>query len=374
MDNREVISFGIEPVFCHAWNADRSELAISPNNEEAKIYKNVNGEWQHVDTLKEHAQRITGIDWAPNTDRIVTCGADRNAYVWMRNANSGKWKPCLVILRFNRAATCVKWSPLENKFAVGSGARVISVCYFELENDWWVSKKIKKPLRSTVTCLDWHPNNVLIAAGSSDFAARVFSAYIKEVEEKPSSTIWGKKMPFGNLLAEFMSGGNGWVHSVSFSASGDKIAWVSHDSIISVVDASQSMTVSKLKTDFLPFMTCTWINPRQIVAAGYDCCPMLFNFGSDGVIKFVNKLDEGKKASEVKVSAMRHFQSLDKRAQSADNNTSLETAHQNTILQLSIHSGDKNEAKKIATSGIDGKIILWDYSAIESGMNAMNLN
>ncbi len=91
-----------------------------------------------------------------------------------------------MILRINRAATCVKWSPLggnlsfflvlaehkwhtnclpesfafmanvsisENKFAVGSGARLISVCYFEQENDWWVSKHIKKPLRSTVTRL-----------------------------------------------------------------------------------------------------------------------------------------------------------------------------------------------------------------------------
>lgn len=76
----------------------------------------------------------TGIDWAPKSDRIVTCGADRNAYVWSQK--EGVWKPTLVILRINRAATFVKWSPLENKFAVGSGARLISVCYFESENDW----------------------------------------------------------------------------------------------------------------------------------------------------------------------------------------------------------------------------------------------
>jgi len=66
-----------------------------------------------------------------------------------------KWKPTLVVLRLNRAATCVRWSPLENKFAVGSGARMVSVCYFEKENDWWISKQIKKPLRSTVTRSDW---------------------------------------------------------------------------------------------------------------------------------------------------------------------------------------------------------------------------
>ena len=78
--------------------------------------------------------QLAGIDWAPKSDRIVTCGADRNAYVWSQK--DGVWKPTLVILRINRAATFVTWSPLENKFAVGSGARLISVCYFESENDW----------------------------------------------------------------------------------------------------------------------------------------------------------------------------------------------------------------------------------------------
>lgn len=77
----------------------------------------------------------TGIDWAPESNRIVTCASDRNAYVWA--LKDGVWKPTLVLVRINRAATCVKWSPLENKFALGSGARLISVCYFEKENDWW---------------------------------------------------------------------------------------------------------------------------------------------------------------------------------------------------------------------------------------------
>lgn len=36
----------------------------------------------------------------------------------------------------------------------------------------WVCKHIKKPIRSTVLSLDWHPNNVLLAAGSCDFKCR----------------------------------------------------------------------------------------------------------------------------------------------------------------------------------------------------------
>ena len=142
----------------------------------------------------------------------------------------------LVLLRINRAATCVRCSPNENKFAVGSGARIISVCYYDKDNDWWVAKHIKKPLRSTITTVDWHPNNILLAAGSTDYKVRVFSTYIKEIEAKPGATQWGTKMPFANLMSEFSNSdtGGGWVHDVCFSADGLKLAWVAHDSSITV--------------------------------------------------------------------------------------------------------------------------------------------
>jgi len=71
----------------------------------------------------QHDKLITSIDWAPNSNRIVTCSQDRNAYVWQEEADG--WKPTLVLLRINRAATHVRWSPKENKFAVGSGARCV---------------------------------------------------------------------------------------------------------------------------------------------------------------------------------------------------------------------------------------------------------
>jgi len=62
--------------------------------------------------------------------------------------------------------------------------RTIAVCSFDEENNWWVSKHIKKPLRSTVLSIDWHPNNVLLAAGAADAKAYVYSAFIKGVDAK----------------------------------------------------------------------------------------------------------------------------------------------------------------------------------------------
>lgn len=97
---------------------------------------------------------------------------------------------------------------------MGSGARLISVCYFEKENDWWVSKHIKKPIRSTVTTLDWHPNNLVLVAGLTDFRVRVFSAYIKLLEEpNDNANPWCKKAgspgSLGTLLAEFTNSPSG---------------------------------------------------------------------------------------------------------------------------------------------------------------------
>jgi hypothetical protein len=62
----------------------------------------------------------------------------------------------------------------------------------------------------------------------------VFSAYIKDIEDKPGPTAWGAKMPFGELLLEQKDCG-GWVHSVSFSPSGDQLALVTHSSSLVVV-------------------------------------------------------------------------------------------------------------------------------------------
>merc|ERR1712137_1257334 len=160
-----------QSISCHAWNADQSKVAICPNNNAVIIFAKQGNELVKEHTLKEHDQLVTGIDWAPKSNRIVTCGQDRNAYVW--RFEDGIWKPTLVILRINRAATDVKWSPNEDKFVVASGAKTVSVCYFEKDNDWWVSKHIKKH-NSTVLKVDWHPNNVLLATASADNQTELF--------------------------------------------------------------------------------------------------------------------------------------------------------------------------------------------------------
>ena len=323
--------FGATPLTCHAWSSDQSKVAISQNNQNIVIYKSGGKGWETESQLQQHDLRVTGIDWAPRTNRIVTCSEDRNAYVWVKDGEA--WKHTLVVLRINRAATCVRWSPDENKFAVGSGAKVISVCFYEKEYDFWVAKHIKKPIKSTVTTVDWHPNNILLAAGSTDFKVRIFSGYLKEIEAKPTPTEWGAKMTFGNMMAEFTNSpdGGGWVHDLSFSLDGSKVAWVGHGSSVSVADAGNGMRIAKLKTCLLPFKSVIWVSQSTLIVAGHDYVPIVFSLCSEGNLVEGDRLEEDKKAFLGTLSNARQmFQNMDILGQS-DSGTRINTTHENQV-------------------------------------------
>jgi len=368
-----VHKFGSKPISCHAWDGGKKRVALCHNNRQVQLYSRSGNNWEKGASLDQHDLLVTGIDWAPNTNRIVTCSADRNAYVWVQGED-GTWRHTLVLLRINRAATCVRWSPQENKFAVGSGAKIISVCYYEKDNDWWVAKHIKKPLKSTVTSLDWHPNNILLAAGSTDFKVRVFSGYVKEIESKPSPTSWGAKMPMGQLLAEFSnsSNGGGWVHSVSFSPDGTRLAWVGHDSSISVADSGSELAVAKLRTDLLPLLTLTWLTEGSLIAAGHNCVPLTFHCkpGGPPALSQGARLEEKGGRQEgggAAASAMRMFQNKDRLGQS-ELESKLNTTHQNQISEMRIHTGAKGSVQAISTVAGDGKLVIWDINSLASKM------
>jgi len=348
-----------QSISCHAWNADRTRLAFCPNNKEVHIYDVTGPEWTLEQVLKEHDQLVTGIDWAPKSNRIVTCGQDRNAYVW--RYEEGTWKPTLVILRLNRAATDVKWSPNEDKFAVASGAKSVSICYFEQDNDWWVSKHLKKH-KSTVLKVDWHPNNILLATSSSDFKARVFSAYVKGIDSRPGETPFGNRLPFGELLGEYPSGG--WVRSVRWAPSGNQLAFVSHDSTITFIDvtagAPGESQVIRLKE--LPLLDLLFINEGAVVAGGHNNYPRLFERTGNGWVVGRNldqKQTQAKQAAGTR-AAFQMFQNKVEKGEDETSGTVLQTKHQNGINCLQPYKGSSGAYTSVTSTALDGLLCIWN--------------
>jgi actin related protein 2/3 complex, subunit 1A/1B len=234
---------------------------------------------------------------------------------------------CLVLL------VCVSF--LEDKFAVASGAKAVSVCYFEEDNDWWISKHIKNH-DSTVVSVAWHPNNVLLATGSTDRFIRVFSAFVKGVDTRPGETPFGARLPWnGKPLGTWES--YGWVQCVAWSPSGFQLAYVAHDSTIVVIDLNNGADQAYqqiVKLSGLPFQKFLWLTESSLVGVGHSCNPTLFSMDSAGAWAQTKLMDEAKKAAAASSggarSAFNRFKSMDTKAQTASS-VELNTKHQNCI-------------------------------------------
>jgi len=358
----------------HAFNKDGSQIALSKNDEAVYLY-NTNGDtadpkkWTQTQVVTEHGGVVSGIDWCAETNQIVTAGHDRNAYVWKYDESEKAWKPTLVILRINRAATCVKWSPKGDKFAVGSGAKCVPVCHFEPKQNWWISKMIKKH-KSTVCDLDWSPNQKFLVTGGCDFKARIFSAFIDGLDSAdadPLSDIFGAKSnEFGECLAEF-DDAKAWVQAVSWAPCGTRIAFAGHGSTLTFVHlAAGGNAVQTINQQCLPTSKIFFANDSSLVAIGFDHNPTVYGFGgSDTAPEWTvgKKLDseEGEK-KDTKVSAAsaarNMFQQADsKGVKSGDKleEKPINTIHKNNIMDFQFRTGES----KFTTSAIDGRIVHW---------------
>ncbi|XP_024531662.1 actin-related protein 2/3 complex subunit 1A isoform X2 [Selaginella moellendorffii] len=385
----------------HAWNVDLTMIAVCTNNE-VHIYNASpapSAVWDRLHVLQKHDQLVSGVDWAPVSNYIVTVSHDRNSYVWKLEENV--WQPTLVILRINRAAISVKWSPRENKFAVASGAKSVCVCYYEEDNNWWVSKIIRKKHGSTVTGVAWHPNNVvffcfqlyepyakrsfrlqvLLATTSTDCKCRIFSAYIKGVDSRSAATTTFGEIRFGEQLVQ-LDLALGWAFGVKWSPSGRSLAYVGHDSTIHFIDdVGPSPIAQTLALRDLPLRDVLFLSEKRLVAGGFDCNPMLFASDDTGTWNFVRFLDEGKTpASDVKAStqfseAFGKFYGQAKRGVATESPSSAPgTYHNNCITLLNpLAPPGEQEIRKFSTSGMDGKVVIWDMSTISDALARLGM-
>ncbi|EDK45031.1 hypothetical protein LELG_03210 [Lodderomyces elongisporus NRRL YB-4239] len=383
-----IYQLGHLPIKDHVFSPDRTILAVTKENE-VEVYKinpsHLDSKPQLIANLRDHDKTVTSVDISPDGSRILTCSQDRNALVW--EYRDGEFKPTLVLLRINRAATVCRWSPDGQKFAVGSSDRIIAVCYYEEENDWWISKHLKKPIKSTITTLDWHPNGVLLACGSTDGHVRVFSGYIKGIDAKPEPSVWGSKLPFQTLCGDFTNETLAWIHGVKFSPDGNALAWVSHDSSIGVVypdgEGLPPRSILNVKTDYLPFKSIVWTSDDSVVVGGFNCNLVVFK-GNESSWQEAYKIEEQKDLTKdtprnrdgdndddededsPEISshqALNMFKQMDLKGRvnkpgagsSSKSAKALSTIHQNTIASI------RNFAPgKVSTSGIDGKVVIFN--------------
>ncbi|CAN1160763.1 Actin-related protein 2/3 complex subunit 1A, partial [Linum perenne] len=325
-----------QSITCHAWSPDRSMIALCPNNSEVHIYRSSQDKWEKVHVLEKHDQLVSGIDWSVKSNKIVTASHDRNSYVW--NYEGSEWVPTLVILRLNRAALCVQWSPKENKFAVGSGAKTVCICYYEQDNNWWVSKLIRKRHDSSVTSVAWHPNNQIVQLDLSI----------------------------------------SWAFGVKWSPSGKTLAYVGHNSMIYFADeVGPAPLAQNVALRHLPLRDVLFISEKMVIGVGFDCNPMVFAADDTGVWTFIRFLDVKKSTSASPTYGSQFSEAFGKLYGQPKTNVngdgpskSRGGAHDNCITCIMPLAG-KSRITRFSTSGLDGRVVVWDLENQEDLLHAM---
>lgn len=375
-------------ISCHAWNADKSMLALCSNDNRLQIYEGCNSpdfsSWRLAHVLEEHDLVISGISWSPVTNKIVTCSHDRNAFVWSYDADQNKWNPILCALMLNRAALDVHWSPAGTKFAVASGAKTIAVSRLNRSqwSDWYVSKLIKGH-KSTVQQVAWHPNGLVLATACTDFKCRVVSAVVEEVDTDPNPAPFGTVKPFGEAYHMFSCGG--WVTAVAWSPSGSILAYAGQDSTIHFVrfEPGGEVIEQRLRYALLPVSCLTFLSEKAVVGGGHDMNPLVFSADSAGKWSFLRRMEEkataatkstGAVSSMASARAMFQAKALRGQASSGGAGKDLWTQHANAIVGMESMGGAGDATcSKLSTCGLDGRLVVWEVPTLDIDMQALGL-
>ena len=169
---------------------------------------------------------------------------------------------------------------------------------------------------------------------------------------------------FGVALCEFDTS-KGWIESCRFSPSGMRFSFTGHDSTVHFGSfEGGKTTVQTIKRRQLPLRTIAFLTDTVVIAAGYDCVPVLYEYnGSEWVEK--GPIDTGaksksapKKQSSTFGNAFSKFQSQAKFGGAGKtDDAALPYRHQNMINDIHVYGN-----KKFTTSSVDGRVLFWDLA------------
>jgi len=359
-------------IVVHAFSPDFTMIAASIKEENVvNIYKvgdlESPSKWQLVQTLKEHSQTVSVLDWS-STNLIVTGSFDRSIFVWSYNKEQQKFEPNMVMgNKQNRGILDGSWSPNGRKFCYSTGTYKVFQGFFDPATNWWDAGVVsQKKFSSSVLCVSYHPSNRVIAAGSSDFSVRLYTAYVEDADRTDGyKGVYDDVKTSGEELYRIKNAGC-WVNTINWAPNGLWAAVVVHNSSVTILkyvpeDKTYVEAEDAVVWDKLPFKSVVFVNNDSFVAGGYDNDPVKFKVGGNkGEMEKVylrdKKKDAGLAKSQVK-SNLSIFES-GKLAKQGSADSEFER-HTNPILCMRAFKRNQGTLSVFSSNDIHGNLFFW---------------
>lgn len=254
--------FLLEGISVLCFNKDFTQVALSKKDNIIYIYSIKDllktDTWKLIHTLESHYQYISGLDWCPETNRILSCSYDKTTFVW--DLTDKKWVPSNVVWTTKLGYLCCKWNKRGDKFCEGTSAKHLLIGYYNKKTNWWMCKAIKvpkkkddgaeetknkkekeetqNPHKSSVVACEIDPTSMFVLSGSTDLRVYVSSCYIPKIDDPFLSEEQKAAAPsFGQVIYEFKE--NSWINSLTWLPSGDRGVVAGQDAVILVLNPKE---------------------------------------------------------------------------------------------------------------------------------------
>lgn len=261
--------FLLEGISVLCFNKDFTEVALSKKDNKIYIYSIKDllktDTWKLIHTLESHYQYISGLDWCPETNRILSCSYDKTTFVWdfTELKDEKKWVPSNVVWTTKLGYLCCKWNKRGDKFCEGTSAKHLLIGYYNKKTNWWMCKAIKvpkkidenaektketknkkekeetqNPHKSSVVACEIDPSSLFVLSGSTDLRVYVSSCYLPKIDDQfLTEEQKAAAVPFGQVIYEFKE--NSWINSLTWLPNGERGVVAGQDAVILVLNPKE---------------------------------------------------------------------------------------------------------------------------------------
>ena len=351
--------FLLEGISCVAFNKDFTQVALSKKDNLIYIYsiKDIMkpDTWKLLYTLDSHFQYISGLDWCPATNRLLSCSYDKTSFVW--EFSDKKWNPNNVVATTKLGYLCCKWNKRGDKFCEGTSAKQLLIGYFNKKSNWWMGVNIKAHKSSVVTC-EIDPTSLFVLSGSTDLRIYVSSCYLPKVDDQfLNDSTKPLAQEFGQVIYEFKT--NCWVNSVAWLPSGNLGIVAGQDATISVINYSEQKS-DVIRCKHSPATSLIPISDTSFLAVCYD--RNIIEYGKEGdswkIKKTITEKGSGaqQKAKSSIVSAQ--LEKFQKMGNINKDNLAVSTKQAGHLHQSLISSANI-KGKDMITTDVSGFVKYW---------------